>query len=145
MPDDDELASSLGRIMAETDQPDEQIIQVAEDAWHWRAIARDLATLTYDSADPELAAAARGADTVRRLSFEQAGRNLDVELGDATVTVFAEPDGHLIRCSDTDGDRWMAPLADGQATGPQPPNGPIRLSLATPSGEPLMITPWFLA
>ncbi len=146
MPDDDELAHDLGRILAALDQPGDDVIQAAEGAWHWRSIARELATLSFDSADPELETASRGASTtVRRLSFDQANRSLDVEIDGDHLIVFAEPDGASIQCSTATSDLWAATIEAGKATGPLPPNGSVRLTLTTPDGDELLTTPWFLA
>lgn len=147
MPDDDELARDLGRILAALDQPGDDVIQAAEEAWHWRSIARELATLSFDSADPELATASRGTDStaIRRLTFEQADRSLDVEIDGDRLIVFAEPDGSAIRCSTIAGDLWAATIDAAQATGPLPTTGAIRLTLVTPDGDEILTTPWFLA
>lgn len=80
-PDDTGLEEELRQAVARLDGVPPPLFQAALDAYGWRAVDAELAELVFDSlVDAGDAAAVRGPQHARLLSFEAAGLTIDIEI-----------------------------------------------------------------
>jgi hypothetical protein len=76
--DDEVLMADIGEALAREAVPEHRR-EAARAAFAWRTVDEELLQLSYDSAEVS-AAAIRGADDPRLLSFELAGLSLELEI-----------------------------------------------------------------
>jgi hypothetical protein len=80
-PDDTDLEEELRRAAVRLDGVPPPLFQAAVDSYTWRALDAELAELVFDSlVDSGRAAAVRGPQQARLLSFEANGLSIDVEV-----------------------------------------------------------------
>ena len=80
MPDDDELEQELRQAGQLLDPVPARLVADAVEMFSWRAIDAELAELAFDSAGAQAAAAVRGAEPPRLLTFEAAELSIELEL-----------------------------------------------------------------
>ncbi len=80
MPDDDELEEELRRAERLLDPVPARLMRGAVDMFAWRTIDAELAALAFDSVDAQSAAAVRGSDQPRLLTFQAGERSIELEL-----------------------------------------------------------------
>jgi hypothetical protein len=94
MPDDDELEQELRQAGQLLDPVPARLMADAVEMFSWRTIDAELAELAFDSAGAQAAAAVRGAEPPRLLTFEAAELSIELEL--AGTAAEREITGRLI-------------------------------------------------
>ncbi|HZD38372.1 MAG TPA: hypothetical protein VE664_07005 [Actinomycetes bacterium] len=75
------LWRELAEVIAAADPVPPEVVQRGRDSFAWRTIDADLAALSYDSsAEPAAAAAVRGSEAPRQLTFEASALTVGVEV-----------------------------------------------------------------
>ena len=134
MPDDDELEQELRHAEQLLDPVPARLMRGAADLFGWRTIDADLAALVFDSADAATAAAVRGSDQPRLLTFRAGELSIELELtGTAQERGIA---GRLIPAQQAEievrfGDQRLTVTADalGRFTLTSAGSGPVSLRL----------------
>jgi hypothetical protein len=148
MPDDDELEQELRRAERLLDPVPARLIGGAVEMFGWRTIDAELAALAFDSADAQAAAAVRGSDQPRLLTFGAGELSVELELTDTAAE--RRISGQLIPGQAADieirfGGQQYAATADalGRFELTAAGSGPIslRFRLADPASRPV-VTEW---
>ena len=137
---DDQLLAELREAVAEADLVTDRQREAARAAFTWRTVDAELAELLHDSALD--AAAVRGGDPVRTLSFASGSLTLEVEIDGDTVTgqvVGATADTVLMQRSIAD-DEPLPVDSSGffRVEGVAP--GPVRFVVQ--AGDWTLTSPW---
>jgi hypothetical protein len=146
--DEDELEQELRAAADLLDPVPDRLVRQAAELLGWRTIDADLAALAFDSADAGPAAAVRGPDAPRLLTFAAGELSIELEMAggapDRVMTgqlVPAQPAEIEVRAG---GQRYAAKADDlGRfrltAAGPGPVS--LRVRLAGPSSR-VVVTEW---
>jgi hypothetical protein len=140
--DDDRLLEELRAALREAGPPTPTMLAAGRAAFSWASVDAELATLTHDSSEDELAGVRGPTEPPRTLVFQAGQVSVEVELTDTGLVGQLVPpaSGEVVLCR-PDGD--LAPVSVdelGCFHVERPPSGLVRLRCRVPAG--VLLTDW---
>lgn len=143
VPDDADIVIIL-RDAFETDlEPiPHELSHFAIDAFAWRLIDDELATITFDSDSSELVGVRGTASQRRSVTFQGRGLTVSVSLSDTSVVASIEPPAsYLVRVQGYEAEVELRSDDSGQVA---VADYPVPLRLVIESGGGRLVSPWII-